>query len=61
MNFWTPAVLGVLYAQLSTFHTERRSINTLISIIIIIIIIIVVVNACTAWDCEMLSLLFVGC
>ena len=45
MIVWTPAVLGVLYAcvlyfyictcsaQLSTFHMERRSRNTLITII----------------------------
>ena len=47
MIVWTPAVLGVLYAcvlyvcictcsaQLSMFHVERRSRNTLIIIIII--------------------------
>ena len=49
MIVWTPAVLGVFYvcilyfcictcsAQLSMFHMERRSRNTLIIIIIIII------------------------
>ena len=48
MIVWTPAVLGVLYAcvlyfcictcsaQLSMFHMERHSRNTLIIIIIII-------------------------
>ena len=50
MITWTPTVLSVLYAcvsyfcictcsaQLSMFHMERRSRNTLIIIIIIIII-----------------------
>ena len=50
MIVWTPAVLGVLYAcvlyfcicpcsaQLSMFHVERRSRNTLIIIIIITIL-----------------------
>ena len=49
---WTPTVLSVLYAcvlyfclcsaQLSIFHMERRSRNTLIIIIIIIIVLIII-------------------
>ena len=54
MIVWTTAVLGVLYAcvsyfcictcsaQLSMFHMERRSRNTLIIIVIIGVIIVVV-------------------
>ena len=57
MIIWTPAILSVLYAcvlyfcictcsaQLSMFHMERCSRNTLIIIIIIIIIIIKAVRA----------------
>ena len=56
MIVWTPAVLGVLYvcvlnfcictcsAQLSVFHMERRSRNTLIIIIIIIMVYQVVLS-----------------
>ena len=55
MIIWTPAVLSVLRAcilyfcictcsaQLSMFHIERRSRNTLIIIIIIIVVVVVVV------------------
>ena len=54
MTVWTHAVLGVLYAcvlyfcictssaQLSMFHMERRSRNTIVIIIVIIIIIIII-------------------
>ena len=54
MITWTPAVLSVLYprvlyfclytcsAQLTMFHEERRSRNTLIIIITIIIIIVII-------------------
>ena len=65
MIVWTHAVLGVLYAcvlcfdictcsvQLSMFHMERRSRNTLIIIVIIIIITITL--------CDGVWLLFVSC
>ena len=55
MIIWTPVVLSVLYAcvlyfcictcsaQLSMFHMERLSRNTLIIIIIIIIVIIIII------------------
>ena len=54
MIIWTPTFLSVLYAcvlyfcictcsaQLSMFHMERHSRNTLIIIIIIMIIIIII-------------------
>ena len=55
MIVWTPTVLSALYAcvlyfcicpcsaQLSMFHMERRSRNTLIIIIIIIIVINIII------------------
>ena len=55
MILWTPTVFSILYAcvlyfcictcsvQLSMFHMERRSRNTLIIIIIIIITTIIIV------------------
>ena len=58
MIIWTPTVLSVLYAcvlyfciwtcsaQLSMFHMERRSRNTLIIITIIIVIIVPVQQQC---------------
>ena len=58
MIIWTPAVLSVLYAcilyfytcsaQLSMFHMQRHSRNTLIIIIniIVIIIIIIIIMSC---------------
>ena len=57
MITWTPAVLSVLYAcvlyfcmstcltaQLSMFHMERRSRNTLIIIIIMMMMIIIILS-----------------
>ena len=53
MTVWTHAVFGVLYAcvwhfcictcsaQLSMFHTEKRSRNTLIIVVVVIITIII--------------------
>ena len=59
MIVWTPAVLSVLYAcvlyfcicpcsaQLSKFHMERRSRNTLIIIIIIVVVVVVTTTTIT--------------
>ena len=64
MIIWTPTVLSVLYAcvlyfcictrsaQLSMFHMERRSRNTLIIIIIINIIIFINIFALYVKNCE---------
>ena len=70
---WTPAVLSVLFAcllyfcicpcsaQLSMFHTERRSRNTLINInnIIITIIIILIIIAVVVVVIIIINIIFI--
>ena len=63
MIVWTPAVLSVLYAcvlyfcictcsaQLSWFHMERRSRNTLIIVIVVIVICYCCYYYCCWWCC----------